>query len=190
METDELSERYIAPCFVNGLEAYNGEINLAFDKNLISNELFMRLAKGIVDFKNGVITIYPKPDPFEDDFEKTKKSPDDWDQLLELDFDDVLMFGEELPLLVYKIGKSSPGDHLTQEEEEAKEALAIRISQKFALLEDVRPVIETMAYHEKYKKILNEVWKDKVELDGKIIKEEEEVVERIKGEVLKEKDDP
>nr|GEY18678.1 hypothetical protein [Tanacetum cinerariifolium] len=205
METDELSERYIAPCFVNGLEAYNGEINLAFDENLISNELFMRLAKGIVDFENGVITIYPTPDPFEDDFEKTEKSPDDWDQLLELDFNDVLMFGEELPPLVCKMGKSSrnkkrsmensssfyqdirpslsAGDHLTQKEkEEAKEALAIRISQKFALLEEVRPVIETMAYHEKYKKILDGIWKDKVELDGKIIKEEEEVVERIKGE--------
>ncbi|GJY27354.1 DNA-directed DNA polymerase [Tanacetum coccineum] len=32
--------------------------------------------------------------------------------------------------------------------------------------------------------------KDKVELDGKIVKEEEEVVKRIKGEALKEKDDP
>ncbi|GKE88454.1 hypothetical protein Tco_1565929 [Tanacetum coccineum] len=46
-----------------------------------------------------------------------------------------------------------------------------------------------MAYHDKYKKILDEVWKDKVELDGKIIKEEEEAVKRIKGEVLKEKED-
>ncbi|GJY35320.1 hypothetical protein Tco_0420698 [Tanacetum coccineum] len=31
---------------------------------------------------------------------------------------------------------------------------------------------------------------DKVELDGKIVKEEEEAVKRIKGEALKEKDDP
>ncbi|GKF07163.1 hypothetical protein Tco_0041387, partial [Tanacetum coccineum] len=28
METKEISERYVAPCFVNGLEAYDGEINL------------------------------------------------------------------------------------------------------------------------------------------------------------------
>ncbi|GKF34541.1 retrotransposon ORF1, partial [Tanacetum coccineum] len=47
-----------------------------------------------------------------------------------------------------------------------------------------------MAYHDKYKKILDEVWKDKVELDGKIVKEKEEAVTRIKGEALKEKDDP
>ncbi|GJR31492.1 DNA-directed DNA polymerase [Tanacetum coccineum] len=32
--------------------------------------------------------------------------------------------------------------------------------------------------------------KDKVELDGKIVKEEKEAVKRIKGEALKEKDDP
>nr|GFD13829.1 hypothetical protein [Tanacetum cinerariifolium] len=82
---------------------------------------------------------------------------------------------------------SSAGGHLTQEEA-AKEVLAIRMSQKFALLEEEMPIIKTMAYHDKYKKILDEVWKDKVELDGKIVKEEEEV-KRIKGEALKEKDD-
>ncbi|GKE67191.1 hypothetical protein Tco_1521352, partial [Tanacetum coccineum] len=43
METDEVSEWYIAPCFVNGLEAYDGEINLAFDENLISNEFAVKL---------------------------------------------------------------------------------------------------------------------------------------------------
>nr|GFA36180.1 hypothetical protein [Tanacetum cinerariifolium] len=67
-------------------------------------------------------------------------------------------------------------------------AMAIRISQKFVLLEEERPVIETMAYHDKYKKILNEVGKDKVEIDGKIVKEEEDAVKRIKREALKEKD--
>nr|GFC50120.1 hypothetical protein [Tanacetum cinerariifolium] len=59
------------------------------------------------------------------------------DQLLDFDFDDAPKFGEELHLLV-------SSDHLTQEEA-AKEALAIRINQKFALLEEVRLVIETMA---------------------------------------------
>ncbi|GJS52335.1 hypothetical protein Tco_0625697 [Tanacetum coccineum] len=42
METYEISERYIAPCFVNGLEAFDGEINLAFDENLISKKKFAR----------------------------------------------------------------------------------------------------------------------------------------------------
>ncbi|GJY83378.1 putative reverse transcriptase, RNA-dependent DNA polymerase, partial [Tanacetum coccineum] len=84
---------------------------------------------------------------------------------------------------------SSTGRHLTQEEA-AKEELAIRISKKFALLEEVRPVLETMAYHDKYKKVLDEIWKDKVELDGMIMKEEEEAIKKVKDEALKEKDDP
>ncbi|GJX28813.1 reverse transcriptase domain-containing protein, partial [Tanacetum coccineum] len=113
----------------------------------------------------------------------------DWDQLLDFNLDDIQLLGEEeLPQFVCKMGKSncnkkksienlslfyqdigtssSTGGHLTQEEA-AKEALAIRMSQKFALLEEV-----------------------KIELDGKSVKEEEEVVKRIKGEALKEEDDP
>ncbi|GJS09308.1 retrovirus-related pol polyprotein from transposon TNT 1-94 [Tanacetum coccineum] len=43
METKEISERYYAPCFVNGLEAYDGEINLEHDKNLISNKFAIKL---------------------------------------------------------------------------------------------------------------------------------------------------
>nr|GEU74955.1 putative reverse transcriptase domain-containing protein [Tanacetum cinerariifolium] len=74
---------------MNGLEAYYGEVNLDFDENLISNEFavklrlenefiinpvkddseprvilgrsFLRLAYRVVDFDNGVITIYPEP---------------------------------------------------------------------------------------------------------------------------------
>ncbi|GKA04718.1 hypothetical protein Tco_0683838 [Tanacetum coccineum] len=97
---------------------------------------------------------------------------------------------ENLDMFYQDIGpSSSAGRHLTQEEA-AKEELAMRISQRYALLEEERPVIETMTYNDKYKKILNEIWKDKVELDGKTMKEDEEAVKRIKGEALKEKNDP
>nr|GEW78738.1 hypothetical protein [Tanacetum cinerariifolium] len=47
-----------------------------------------------------------------------------------------------------------------------------------------------MAYNDKYKKILDEIWRDKVELDGKTVKEEVDAVKRFKGEALKEKDNP
>nr|GEV08665.1 hypothetical protein [Tanacetum cinerariifolium] len=43
METKEISERYLAPCFVNRLEAYDGEINLRTEKNMISNEFAVKL---------------------------------------------------------------------------------------------------------------------------------------------------
>ncbi|GJX51688.1 retrovirus-related pol polyprotein from transposon TNT 1-94 [Tanacetum coccineum] len=47
-----------------------------------------------------------------------------------------------------------------------------------------------MAYHDKYKKVLNKIWKDKVELNGMIVKEKEEAIKKFKGGALKEKDDP
>ncbi|GJX61621.1 hypothetical protein Tco_0294521 [Tanacetum coccineum] len=152
------------------------------EPEVIIGRSFMRLVNGIVNFGRGVITVYPEQ-----------------------------LGGEELPPFVCKMGKSScnkkramenlnlfypdigpsssTGRHLTQEEA-VKEALALRISQKFALLEEVRPVLETMAYNDKYNKVLDEIWKDKVELDGMIMKEEEEAINKVKGEALKEKDDP
>nr|GFB83012.1 hypothetical protein [Tanacetum cinerariifolium] len=157
METYEISERYIAPCFVNGLEAYDGEVNLEFDKNLISNEFIVKLC---LDYEMG-------------------KSSHNKKRTM-----------ENLNLFYQDIGPSSSAwGHLTQKEA-AKEALVIRISQKFALLEEERPVIETIAYNDKYKKILNKISRDKVELDRKTVKEEEDAVKRFKGEALKEKDDP
>ncbi|GJZ31100.1 hypothetical protein Tco_0576147 [Tanacetum coccineum] len=264
MDTKEVSDRFVAPCFVNGMEAYDWEINLGVEENMISNEYavklclehevkrgnklvkkelivalrgeiyfvkfiinpeeddvehkvilgrsFLRMTKAITNFGLGTVIIFPEFYPFLEDIEEEEKSLDDWDHLLDFNLDGIPLLGEEeLPPFVCKMRKrnrnkkkamenlnflyqdigtsSSAGGNLTQEEA-AKEALAIRISQKFALLEEVRLVIETIAYHDKYKKVLNEIWKDKVELDGKIIKEKEEAIKRIKGEALKEKDDP
>ncbi|GJT20039.1 hypothetical protein Tco_0878745 [Tanacetum coccineum] len=38
MDTEEVSDRFVAPCFVNRLEAYDGEINLGVEENMTSNE--------------------------------------------------------------------------------------------------------------------------------------------------------
>ncbi|GKF24510.1 hypothetical protein Tco_0076832, partial [Tanacetum coccineum] len=180
------------------------------EPGVIFGRSFLCMTKAITDFGVGTVTIYPDIDLLleetEEEYKVVKK------ELIVALRDDILVLGEEeLPPFVCKMGKSSrnkkramenlnffyqdigtsssTSGHLTQEEV-AKEALAIRMSRKFALLEEERPIIETMAYHDKYKKILDEVWKDKVELEGKIVKEEEEAVKRIKGEALKEKDDP
>ncbi|GJS38355.1 hypothetical protein Tco_0563398 [Tanacetum coccineum] len=253
METEEISDRFVAPCFVNGLEAYDGEINLGVEENMISNEFavklclehevkrgnkvvkkelivalkgeiyfvkfiinpkeddvepgvvfgrsFLRLTKAIADFENETVTIYPKLDPFlvSSDAEKIG---DEWDLLLaDLDFGDIQdVDGVNVPQFVCKMGKSSrnkrkqlekyqliysdigpsmsTGTPLTQEEAE-REALAISIYERYSLLEEERPVNETMAYSDKYKKILDEICVDKRKLDG-INKEEEEVIIRIK----------
>nr|GEV27347.1 hypothetical protein [Tanacetum cinerariifolium] len=212
METEEVSIRLVAPCFVNGLEAYDDEINLGVKENMISNEYAVKLClehevkkwnkevkKELTVALRGEIylvkfIINPKEDDVEPEMifetEEEEKSNDDWDRLLDFNIDDGPLLGEEgLSPFVCRMRKSSLGGHLTQEEA-TKEAIAIRMSQKFALLEEERPIIETMAYHDKYKKIIAEVWKDKVELNGKIVKEEEEARKRIKGEASKEKDDP
>ncbi|GJZ58986.1 hypothetical protein Tco_0614802 [Tanacetum coccineum] len=76
----------------------------------------------------------------------------------------------------------STGTPLTQEEAE-KEALAISICERYSLMEEARPVIETMTYSDKYKKILDEFCFDKMKLDV-MSKEEEEAIIKIKGEAL------
>ncbi|GJX32876.1 hypothetical protein Tco_0242731 [Tanacetum coccineum] len=98
MDSEEISDRYVAPCFVNGLEAYDvvkkeliialrGEIY--FVKFIINPEedevkpgvvlgrSFMCLTKVIADFENETITIYPELDPFLDSYGEEEKIGDD-----------------------------------------------------------------------------------------------------------------
>ncbi|GJS56423.1 zf-CCHC domain-containing protein [Tanacetum coccineum] len=131
MDTEDISDGYVEPCFVNGLEAYDGKNSRNKRKQL-----------------------------------------------------------EKYQLIYSDLGPSlSNGKPLTQEEAE-REALAINICKRYSLLEEERPVIKTMAYSDKYKKILHEICIDKMKLDGGMKKEEEEAITKIKGEALIEKEDP
>ncbi|GKC45214.1 hypothetical protein Tco_1062936 [Tanacetum coccineum] len=112
MDTKEVSDRFVAPCFVNGMEAYDGEINLGVAENMISNEYAVNYAWNM---RTRTVIIYPEFNLFLEDIKEEEKSMDDWDHFLDFNLDDI-------PLLA--------GGHLTQEEV-AKEALAIRISQKW-----------------------------------------------------------
>ncbi|GJY30292.1 hypothetical protein Tco_0413787 [Tanacetum coccineum] len=156
MEIEEVSNRFVTPCFVNGLEAYDGEINLGVKENMISNEYafiinpeedgvepgvilgrsFLRMTKSITDFEAGSVTIYPDIDPFLEETKEEEKINDDWDHLLKFNIDDIpLLCEEELLPFVCKMGKSSRNKKRAMEnlnffyqEEAAKEALAIKIS--------------------------------------------------------------
>ncbi|GJZ21880.1 hypothetical protein Tco_0558919 [Tanacetum coccineum] len=44
MDTKKVIDKFVAPCFVNGLEAYDGEINLGVEENMISNEYAIKLS--------------------------------------------------------------------------------------------------------------------------------------------------
>ncbi|GKC44985.1 hypothetical protein Tco_1062707, partial [Tanacetum coccineum] len=195
MDTEEVKDRFMAPCFVNGLEAYDGEINLGVEENMISNEYAVKLClehevkRGnkvvkkelIVALRGEIYFVKFIINPEEDDVEpgvifgrsflRLTKAITDFGARTVTIYPDIDPFLEET------------------QEEAAKEAITIRMSQKFALLEEERPIIETMTYNDKYKKILDEVWKGKVKLDGKIVKAKEEAVKRINGEALKEKED-
>ncbi|GJV92144.1 hypothetical protein Tco_1539957 [Tanacetum coccineum] len=154
----------------------------------------------------------PEHNPFLDSVEEEEKIGDDWDLLFDdLDFGNIPdIEAVDVSQFVCKMGKSSrnkrkqlenykltysdigpsmyTGKPLTREEAE-REALAISICERYSLLEEERHVIETMAYSDKYKNILDEICLDKMKLDG-MSKEEEEAIIKIKGEALIEKDDP
>ncbi|GKF34638.1 hypothetical protein Tco_0107838, partial [Tanacetum coccineum] len=115
MYTKEDSDRYITQCFVNGLYASDGEINLEKNENLILNDYAVKLCF------------------------------------------------------------------------EYERALAHNIDVRYEILEEVRPVIETLAYSDKYRKLLDEILADKVRLDGMIKLEEERVMVKVKGQMFKEK---
>ncbi|GJW33720.1 hypothetical protein Tco_0053752, partial [Tanacetum coccineum] len=183
-----------------------------FEPGLIFGRSFLRSANAIVNFGEGTITIQPDFDPFLlSSDEEGKPNLDDLETLLDFDFDEVPQTETDLPPMVCKMGKgsrnkkkvmenimyfnngvgpsSSIGIPLTQEEAE-KRALAHNISMRYEILEEVRPVIETLAYNDKYKKLLDEIWADKVRLDGMIKPKEEKAMAKMKGQMLKEKKDP
>ncbi|GJS96349.1 DNA-directed DNA polymerase [Tanacetum coccineum] len=135
METQEESDRYITHCFVSGLHAYDGEINLENEKNMISNEFAVKLlldyeekngetimkkellvalngellTKGIVNFGNRVITIYPVHEFFADDSDKSNDLRDDLEAILEgINFGDIPQLdGIDVPPFVCNMRKSS-----------------------------------------------------------------------------------
>ncbi|GJZ12595.1 hypothetical protein Tco_0547825 [Tanacetum coccineum] len=120
MDTEEVSDRFLALCFVNGLEAYNGEISLRVEENMISNEYAVKLClehevkRGnkivkkelIVALRGKLYFVKFIINQDEDDVEPG--SMDDWHQLLDFNLDDIpLLGGEELLPFVCKMGKSS-----------------------------------------------------------------------------------
>ncbi|GJZ06514.1 retrotransposon ORF1 [Tanacetum coccineum] len=192
METEEVSDRFVSPSFINGLEAYDGEINLGKEENMISNEFavklcldhefiinpekddvkpgvvlgrsFMRLTKGIADFRNEVITIYLELYPFLDSSGETEKIDDDWDLLLDdLNFGDIPKIkGVEIPPFVCKMGKNNKtrwreeeeaiikvkGEALIEKEDHGAFVILIRLEAKINLnaLPDTGSDINVMPY--------------------------------------------
>ncbi|GJW84582.1 hypothetical protein Tco_0157727 [Tanacetum coccineum] len=194
----EVCKRYITSFFVEGLDAYDGETDLEYKKNLISNEFagklyfvsfiinpkeddvelgvifrlsFLRLANGIVDFRNEILTICPDLITFNDD------SDDELDALL-------MSYDGEGPSLI--VNRPRTQEELSREEREEDRY------ERIMLLNERRSIIETLKYIDKHKRILDSGLLDKLKLDGEFELEEEMVGEElIKGyRAIKEKSDP
>ncbi|GJS99778.1 DNA-directed DNA polymerase [Tanacetum coccineum] len=231
MYTEEDSDRYIAQCFVNGLYASDGEINLEKNENLISNDYavklcleyevrkgkklvkkelmvllrgeiyfvqfiinpeedefepglifgrsFLRSAKGIVNFGEGTITIQPDFDPFllSSDEEKNPNL-DDLETLLDFDFDEEPQTETDLPPLVCKMGKGSRNKKKVMENimyfnngAGPSSSFGTPLTQEEA---EKRALAHNIG----------------MRLDGMIKPEEERVMVKVKGHMLKEKKDP
>nr|GEV64971.1 hypothetical protein [Tanacetum cinerariifolium] len=106
------------------------------EPNVVLGRSFMRLTKGITDFGNVVITIHPELNPFLDNSEEIEKKEQEEQEKSTRDFQ--LYYSDVGPLL-------SNGKPLTQEEA-SQEALDIDICKRFSIVEEERPVIETIAY--------------------------------------------
>ncbi|GJU64363.1 hypothetical protein Tco_1246198 [Tanacetum coccineum] len=207
---EEEGEHYFTPFYVGELHAYDGEIKLKYEQNLISNEFVVKLCleyeerigeklvkrELLVSLKGEFYFVKFIVNPEEDDVEPNV--------VLEIDEAGLLPFickmgkrkrnkkrALENFLFYYSdVGPSlSNGKPLTQEEA-TREALAIDICKRFSILKEERPVIKSMAYSDKYKKILDGIVMDKIKLDGEIKKEEVEAIKQVKGEALQEKEDP
>ncbi|GJR16041.1 hypothetical protein Tco_0798693 [Tanacetum coccineum] len=196
--------------FVNGLEAYDGEINLGVEKNIISNEFVVKLClenevkRGnkvvkkelIIALRGEIYFVKFIINTKEDDVEPgvvfgrsflrlTKAIADFGNEtvMIYLELDPFLVsydeenIGDDRDLLLDDLNF---GDIQDIDEVDVPQ---------YSLLEEERPVIETMTYSDKYKKILDEICLDKMKLDG-MNKEEEEAIIRIKGEALIKKYDP
>ncbi|GKB88693.1 transposase, Ptta/En/Spm, transposase, Tnp1/En/Spm-like protein [Tanacetum coccineum] len=156
METEEISERYIAPFFVNGVEAYDREINLEQDKNLISNKFAVKLCLE-QEVKNGdkvikkELIVALRGEIY---FMKFIINPEE----------DDIKPGVILGRSFMRLTKGSSWTNrqpLTQEEASCEE-IAIDIYKRFSILEEARPIIETMAYKEEaIKKVMGEALKEK-----------------------------
>ncbi|GJT40302.1 hypothetical protein Tco_0940167 [Tanacetum coccineum] len=199
METEEISDRFMAPYFINGLKAYDGEINLGVEENMISNEFAVKLClehevkhgnkvvkkELIIALRGEIYFVKFIINPNEDNVEPSVVFGRSFLRLTKA----IVDFGNETVTIYPEIDPFLVSSYEEKIEEVEREALAISIYERYSILEEERPVIETMAYSDKYKKILDEICVDKRKLDG-MNKEEEEAIIRIKGETLIEKDDP
>nr|GEY75120.1 hypothetical protein [Tanacetum cinerariifolium] len=172
METEEVCKCYITSCFVERLEAYDGVTDLEYKKNLISNEFAVKLGLQYEVKKNGEKVVNRKL------LVALKGELYFVGFVINLEEDDVE------PGVIFRRSFLK----LKHTREDMEEDLYERIM----LLNKRRPIIKTLKYDDKHKKLLDSVLLDKLKLDGEFeLKDEMVGEELIRGyKAIKEKGDP
>ncbi|GJU89397.1 hypothetical protein Tco_1301820 [Tanacetum coccineum] len=237
MESEEVCERYITRCFVEGLDAVDGVTDLEYEKNLISYEFvvklgltykvtenrdkvvdrkllvslkgelyfidfilnpeeddvetcvifsrsFLKLAKAIINFGCGILTIWPETITINSDDDELDAllASINIDELLPINITDFPTFVCDMgkclrnikkkPAKTYKMRYDGEGPSLTvnclkTQEELTREELEEDLYERIMLLNEKRPIIETLKYGDKHKMLLDSVLLDKLKLDDK-----------------------
>nr|GEV37744.1 hypothetical protein [Tanacetum cinerariifolium] len=209
MDTEEVSDRFMALYFVNGLEAYDGENHLKVKENMILNDYVVKLClehevkigkkmvkkELIVALRGEIYFVKFIINPEEDNVEpgvifgrtflRMTKSITDFGAKTITIYPDIDIFLKD-----------------TEEEEKCMNGwdhlLDFNLDDIPLLGEELSPFVCKMgkSSHNKKRAMENlnlfyqDIGTSSSIGDGKIVKEEEEAVKRIKGEALKEKDNP
>ncbi|GKA11889.1 hypothetical protein Tco_0691435 [Tanacetum coccineum] len=193
METEEISERYITPCFVDFLHAYDGEINPEYEKNMISNEFAVKLCLDYEEKEGGKVVKKELLVALRGELYFVKF-------IINLEEDDVEpgVVDDELDDLLARIDVTDlPPLDVTNIppfvcKEVSREELENDIYERILILNEPRPIIETLKYSDQHNKLLDSVLFDKFKLDGEVKVEEEpttkEVIRSYKA--IKEKNGP
>ncbi|GKA99983.1 gag-pol polyprotein [Tanacetum coccineum] len=162
---------------------------------VIFGRSFLKLTKAIVDFGSGILTIWPETITFDSDDDELDAllasiNVDELPPINLLDFPPfVCNIGKSLrnknkPTKTYKMSYDGKGPSLTMnhpktQEEQTGEEMEEELYERIMLLNEKRPIIETLKYGDKHKKFLDSVLFDKLKLD-----EESELEDEIVGEQL------
>ncbi|GKC00828.1 hypothetical protein Tco_0986964 [Tanacetum coccineum] len=175
---------------------------------VIFGRSFLKIAKAIIDFGSEILNIWPETIIIDSDDDEldTLLACININKLPPIDITNFLTFvcnmGKDLrnkkkPTKTYKMSYDGEGPSLTinrpeTQQELTREELEEDLYERIMLLNEKRPIIETLKYGDKHKMLLDSVLLDKLKLDGEFELEEDIVGEQVIMEykVIKEKEDP
>ncbi|GKB90462.1 hypothetical protein Tco_0962734 [Tanacetum coccineum] len=190
MESEEVCKRYITLCFMERLDAFDGVTDLEYEKNLILNEFMVKLGLTYEEddvepcvFLGDLFLILPKPLSTLE----VECLPFGLKPLLLIQMMTSLMKSlrnKKKPTKTYKMSYDSKGPSLTinrpkTQEELTREEMEEELYERIMLHNKKRPIIETLKYGDKHKKLLDSVLLDKLKLDEEFELEEEIVREQL-----------